>query len=165
MSEFGLVNKMQCPKLRMVVVNVGLKEALNDKGVVNKVVEQITAITGQKPRINRAKKSIATFKLREGDIIGVSVILRGKKMYDFITKLIGVALPRVRDFQGVSNKAFDGNGNYSLGMTEQIVFPEIEYAKIDRIRGLQVNFVTNAGNDKIAKRLFELIGLPFKKEI
>ena len=157
-------NGMAVPKIARVVVNVGLKEAAHDKGVLEKTVEQMTTISGQKPKVTRAKKSIANFKLREGDPVGVMVTLRGKRMYDFLMKLINIVLPRVRDFQGVSTQAFDRAGNYTLGLTEQIVFPEIDYAKVDKIRGLEITIVTNAGDAKIARRMLELIGMPFKKE-
>jgi large subunit ribosomal protein L5 len=162
-SELGISNPLAIPKITKVVVNVGLKEAVTDKGVVEKVANQLKDITGQKPRINRAKKSIANFKLRQGDVVGVSVTMRGKKMEDFLMKLLTVVLPRVRDFHGVSNKAFDRSGNYSLGLSEQIVFPEIEYAKIDKIRGLQITLSTTAKDAKISRRLLELVGMPFEK--
>lgn len=162
-EEMPKVNQMALPKITKVSINVSLKEALKDKGVIAKVAEQLTAITGQKPRINKARISIANFKLREGDVVGVSVTLRGKKMDDFLTKLVQITLPRVRDFQGIPVSAFDGKGNYTLGLSEQIVFPEIEYSKVDRIRGLQITIGTTATDDKIAKRLLELLGFPFEK--
>lgn len=162
-DEFGFTNVMAVPRVVKVVVNVGLKEAVTDKGVLEKVGQQLQAITGQKPKITRAKIAIANFKLREGDAVGLVVTLRGKRMDDFLLKLFQLALPRVRDFHGVSNTAFDGAGNYSLGLSEQIVFPEIEYAKIDKIRGLEITFVTTARDAKIAKRLLELLGMRFKK--
>lgn len=164
MEEFGIKNVMAAPKIVKVNVNIGLKEAANDKGVLEKAGEQLAAITGQKPKITRAKKSIANFKLREGSPVGLTVTLRGKRMNDFITKLISIALPRVRDFHGVSKKAFDQNGNYTLGLSEQIVFPEIEYSKIDKIRGLEATFVTTAKNAKISRRMLELMGMPFEKD-
>ncbi len=164
MEEFGISNKMAVPRISKVVINVGVKEAAHDKGVLDKAVEQITAISGQKPKVTTAKLSIAGFKLRQGDPVGLTVNLRGSRMYDFISKLVGIALPRVRDFQGVSSKAFDRNGNYTLGITEQIVFPEIDYARLDRIRGLEITFVLKPpGNDKIAQRLLTLMGMPFEK--
>ncbi len=162
-SETPKGNVMALPKITKVSINVSLKEALKDKGVIAKVSEQLQTITGQKPRINKARLSIANFKLREGDVVGVSATLRGKRMDDFLTKLVTIALPRVRDFQGISLTAFDGRGNYTLGLTEQIVFPEIEYTKVDRIRGLQITICTNTGDDKMAKRLMELLGFPFEK--
>lgn len=164
MEEFDITNKMAVPKIVKVIVNVGLKEAAHDKGILEKTVEQMAIITGQKPKVTRAKKSIANFKLRQGDPVGVMVTLRGKRMNDFLTKLLTIVLPRVRDFQGVPTGAFDKMGNYSLGLTEQIVFPEIDYAKIDRVRGLEITIVTNAGDAKMAKRLLELMGMPFRKE-
>lgn len=158
------MNIMQQAKITKVSLNVSLKEALKDKGVITKVSEQLATITGQKPRVNEARLSIANFKLREGDPIGVSVTLRGKRMRDFLTKLINIVLPRVRDFHGVSAKAFDGRGNYTLGLTEQIVFPEIDYAKVDKTRGLQITIVTTATDDKMARQLLDSMGFPFEKE-
>lgn len=163
MEEFGIANKMAVPRIQKITVNTGVKEGANDKGVIEKVAEQVAAITGQKAKVARAKKSIANFKLREGAPIGLTVTLRGKRMYDFATKLINIVLPKVRDFQGVSDKSFDANGNYTLGLTEQIVFPEIEYGKIDKIRGLEVTIVMQSGDSKISRRLLELLGMPFKK--
>lgn len=163
MKEFDISNPMAVPKLVKIAVNIGLKEAAHDKGVLDKAMAQLVEITGQKPKITRAKQSIANFKLRQGDPVGLAVTLRGKRMYDFATKLLTIVLPRVRDFSGVSTTAFDGRGNYSLGLAEQIVFPEIDYAKIDKIRGLEITFVTTATNDKIARRLLTLLGMPFKK--
>lgn len=163
MEEFGMANKMAVPRIQKVVVNTGVKEGANDKGVIEKVAEQMAAITGQKAKVTRAKKSIANFKLREGAPIGLAATLRGKRMYDFLEKLINIVLPKVRDFQGVSDKSFDIKGNYTLGLTEQIVFPEIEYGKIDKIRGLEVTIVMQSGDSKISKRLLELLGMPFKK--
>lgn len=156
-------NIMAIPKLVKIIVNVGVKEALDDKKVLDKVVEELTLITGQKPMIRLAKKSIAAFKLREGQAVGVSVTLRGQKMKDFITKLIRIVLPRVRDFHGVSLSSFDGHGNYTLGFKEQIVFPEIDYGKIDKIRGLEAVIVTNAKSDAEGKALLTELGMPFVK--
>lgn len=163
MSEFGISNVMAAPKITKVVINISLKEAAHDKGVLEKASEQLGIIAGQKPKVARAKLSIANFKLRAGDPIGVVTTLRGPRMYDFMTRLFQIVLPRVRDFQGVSTTAFDPRGNYTLGMTDQIVFPEIDYGKIDKIRGLEITFVNSAGNPKTAKRLLELMGMPFKK--
>ena len=163
-KELKISNVMAVPRLTKIVVNVGLGEALLDQKVLAKVADQLSVITGQKPSITRAKKSIATFKLRAGDKIGIKVTMRGKRMYEFLEKLIKIALPRVRDFRGVAKKNFDGSGNYSLGLREQIVFPEIEYNKIDKIRGLQLTFVTNAKNDAHAFSLLEKLGMPFEKE-
>jgi large subunit ribosomal protein L5 len=162
MKDLDIHNKMAVPKIAKVVVNIGLKEAVSDKGVVEKVLSQMTDISGQKPKVTRAKKAIANFKLRQGDVVGIMTTLRGKRMYDFVTKLLTVALPRVRDFQGV-HTTFDGVGNYSLGLTEQIIFPEIEYSKIDKIRGLEITFVIKNSNPTASKRLLELMGMPFKK--
>lgn len=163
MEEFGITNKMAVPRVQKVVVNTGVKEGANDKGIIEKVADQMAAITGQKAKVTRAKKSIANFKLREGSPIGLAATLRGKRMNDFLEKLINIVLPKVRDFQGVSDKSFDIKGNYTLGLTEQIVFPEIEYGKIDKIRGLEVTIVMQSGDSKISKRLLELLGMPFKK--
>ncbi len=162
MQEFGITNHMAVPKLTKVVVNIGLKEAVSDRGVLEKTSAWLGTITGQKPKVTRARTSIANFKVRAGDAVGLTVTLRGKRMYDFITKLFTIVLPRVRDFQGVSATAFDSRGNYTLGMAEQIVFPEIEYSQVDKVRGLEVTLVTNS-DAKIARRLLELLGLPFVK--
>ncbi len=164
MAEFDIKNRLAVPKLVKIVINIGLKEAAHDKGVMEKAIEQLTAISGQKPKVTAAKLSIAGFKVREGDPVGLTVNLRGKMMYDFLTKLFAIALPRVRDFQGVPATAFDQNGNYTLGITEQTVFPEIDYAKIDRLRGLEMSFIFKPKTDaKIAKRLLTLFGMPFEK--
>jgi large subunit ribosomal protein L5 len=163
MEEFSLANVMSVPKITKVVINVGLKEAAHDKGVLEKVCEQMAVISGQKPKVTTAKLSIAGFKVREGDPVGVTVTLRGKRMYDFLTKLFNIALPRVRDFQGVPAKAFDKGGNYTLGITEQTIFPEIDYSKVDRVRGLEVSFVIKGGNAKISQKLLALLGMPFEK--
>jgi large subunit ribosomal protein L5 len=163
-KEFSLENVMAAPKVTKVVINIGLKEAAHDKGVLEKAKEQLAAISGQKPKVTAAKQSIAGFKVREGDPVGLAVTLRGKRMYDFMTKLFNIVLPRVRDFQGVAAGAFDAGGNYTLGILEQIVFPEIDYAKVDRIRGLEITFVIKKRNVKIARRLLELLGMPFEKE-
>lgn len=163
-TELGFSNSMAAPKIDRVVINIGLKEAVHDKGVLEKATEQLMAISGQKPKVTRARMSIANFKVREGDAVGLTVTLRGKRMYDFVAKLLTIVLSRVRDFHGVST-AFDKGGNYTLGLAEQIVFPEIDYAKIDKIRGLEITFVIkNSGNPKTSKRLLELLGMAFKKE-
>lgn len=162
MSEFGITNKLAVPRISKVVVNIGLKEAVSDKGILEKTSAWLGVIAGQKPKVTRAKVSIANFKVRAGDAVGLTVTLRGKRMYDFLTKLINIVLPRVRDFQGVPTKAFDPKGNYTLGLSEQIVFPEIEYAQIDKVRGLEITLVTNS-NAQIAQRLLELLGVPFQK--
>ncbi|MEK7101412.1 MAG: 50S ribosomal protein L5 [Patescibacteria group bacterium] len=162
-EEFGVTNKMAVPKVTKIVLNIGLKEAVHDKGVLEKAMEQLTIIAGQKPKVTRAKISIANFKVREGDVVGLAATLRGKRMNDFMTKLFTIVLPRVRDFQGVSATAFDGRNNYSLGLSEQIVFPEIDFAKIDRVRGLEITFVTTAKNAQETRKLLELLGMPFIK--
>jgi len=163
-EKIGVKSIMAVPKVTKVVINVGLKEAKDNKGVLDIVSSQLAAIAGQKPRVNRAKKSIAGFKLGKGQPIGMSVTLRGKRAYNFLEKLITIVLPRVRDFSGISFKNFDGHGNYSLGISEQIVFTEIDFSKIDKIRGLQITIVTDAGNDEKAKLLLEELGMPFAKE-
>ncbi|HJZ05268.1 50S ribosomal protein L5 [Candidatus Amesbacteria bacterium RIFCSPHIGHO2_01_FULL_48_32] len=164
MGEFGIKNQMAVPKITRIVVNIGLKEAANDKGVLDKASEQLGVITGQKPKVTRARMSIANFKLRQGAPVGLTVTLRNRRMNDFITRLFRVALPRVRDFHGVSTTAFDKTGNYTLGLSEQIVFPEIDYSKIDKVRGLEITFVIKNGNGTISRRMLELMGMPFKKE-
>jgi large subunit ribosomal protein L5 len=164
MDEEKYQNVHQVPKLTKITLNISLKEALTDKKVLEAVSSQLSQISGQKPVITKAKKAIATFKLREKEPIGVMVTLRGKKMWDFFEKLIGIALPRVRDFQGVPVTSFDGHGNYSLGIKEQIVFPEIEYDKIDKTRGLEVTISTSSNNDEGARKLLKYFGMPFKKE-
>lgn len=163
-KEFGLVNILAVPKLVKVNVNVGLKEAAHDEGLLTKAVEELAAITGQKPKVCLAKKSIAAFKIVKGNPIGLTVTLRGVRMYDFLDKLLNIVLPRVRDFRGASLSSFDGQGNYTIGLEEQIVFPEIEFTKIEKTRGLEVTIVTNAGTDEKARKLLELLGVPFKKE-
>jgi len=162
MGEFSITNKLAVPRISKVVLNIGLKEAISDKGVLEKTSTWLGVITGQKPKVTRAKVSIANFKVRAGDAVGLTVTLRGKRMYAFLTKLINIVLPRVRDFQGVSTKSFDKKGNYTLGLSEQIVFGEIDYAQIDKVRGLEITLVTNS-NAKIAQRLLELLGMPFAK--
>ena len=165
-KELKAKSTFEVPHLRIVVVNIGVTDPADPRArgqVMPGIKAQIALITGQEPQITRAKKAISNFKLRQGDPMGVMVTLRGEKMWDFVDKLISIVLPRVKDFRGVSNTAFDGQGNYSLGIEEQIIFPEIEYDKIDRVRGLQINFVTNS-DDKAAHRLLELIGMPFSKE-
>ncbi|ABZ83967.1 50S ribosomal protein l5 [Heliomicrobium modesticaldum Ice1] len=164
MQRFGYKNVMQIPRLEKVVVNMGLGEAIQNPKGLDAAVGDLTRITGQKPVITTAKKSIAGFKLREGMKIGCKVTLRGDKMYDFVDKLVNLSLPRVRDFRGVSPKSFDGRGNYTLGLKEQLIFPEIEYDKIDRLRGMDVTFVTTAKTDEEARELLRLIGMPFRAE-
>jgi len=161
-DRFGYKNPMQVPKLNKMVLNMGLGAAIQDIKLLDAAVEELTLIAGQKPVVRRARKSIASFKLRAGMPIGCSVTLRGNRMYDMFTRLVNVALPRVRDFRGVSGKCFDGRGNYSLGIKEQIIFPEIEYDKINRIKGLNVTVVTTAETDEEGKELLKLMGMPFK---
>jgi large subunit ribosomal protein L5 len=154
---------MQVPRLKKIVVNIGLGEALQNPKALDSASEDVAAITGQKPVITRSKRSIANFKLRTGMPIGVTVTLRGDRMYELMDRMVNAALPRIRDFQGVSPNSFDGRGNYSLGIKEQVIFPELEYDKIERIRGLQFTMVTSAGTDEEGKRLLELMGMPFAR--
>lgn len=161
-KKFNYKSIMQTPRLEKIVINVGLGEAIQNPKAIDAAVEDIMAISGQKPVINRAKKSIAAFKLRTGMPVGVKVTLRGNRMYEFLDRLLNVALPRVRDFQGVSGKSFDGRGNYTLGIKEQLIFPEIIYDKIDKIRGMDIVFVTTANTDEEAKELLKGFGMPFR---
>jgi len=161
MEKFSYTNVMQVPKIEKVVVNIGVGEAVANAKALDAAVSDMTAITGQKPVITKAKKSIATYKLREGMSIGCKVTMRGERMYQFMDRLINISLPRVRDFHGVSPKAFDGRGNYTLGIKEQIMFPEIEYDKIDKVRGMEVVVVTTAKTDEEARELLRLMGMPF----
>jgi len=161
MKEFEYQSVMQVPRLTKIVVNVGLGEALDNAKAIEFAVNDITAVTGQKPVVTKAKKSIAGFKLREGRTIGVKVTLRGERMWSFLTRLIHVALPRTRDFQGISPDSFDGRGNYTLGLREQLIFPEIEYDKIDKVRGMEVTIVTTAKTDEEGRRLLTMLGMPF----
>jgi len=163
MKKFSYSNKMQVPKIEKVVVNMGLGEARENSKVLDAASSDIMTITGQKPIITKAKKSIAAFKLRAGMPVGAKVTLRGEKMYSFVDRLINVALPRVRDFRGVSPEAFDGRGNYTLGVKEQLMFPEVQYDKIDKIRGMDIVFVTTARTDEEARELLALYGMPFTK--
>ncbi len=160
-KQFGYTSPMAVPRLSKIVVNMGLGEAVSDAKVLDRAVEELTAITGQKPVITRARKSIATYKLRAGMPIGCMVTLRKQRMYEFFGRLVGVALPRVRDFKGISSKAFDGRGNYALGIREQIIFPEINYDKIDKLRGLSVAVVTTARTDEEGYQLLKELGMPF----
>jgi large subunit ribosomal protein L5 len=163
MKEFGYRNVMEVPRLEKVVVNIGLGEALQNPNALDSAASDIAAITGQKPVITRARRSIANFKVRQGNPIGLAVTVRGDRMWELVDRMVNAALPRIRDFHGVSNKGFDGHGNYSLGIREQLIFPEIEYDKIDRIRGLQLTLVTSARNDEEGKRLLQLLGMPFSR--
>ena len=162
MDKFGYTSKMEVPKLEKIVINIGLGDTKDNPKALDNAMNDLTIITGQRPVITKARKSIAAFKLREGAKIGCKVTLRADKMYDFATKLFNVALPRVRDFRGVSGDSFDGRGNYSLGLKEQLIFPEIEYDKVDKVRGMDVIFVTTAKSDEEAKELLRLLGMPFK---
>lgn len=162
-KEFGYDNPMKLPKLEKIVVNMGVGEAAADSKAVNAAVADMTRITGQKPVVTRAKKSIAGFKLREHQPIGCKVTLRGARMYEFLERLVNIALPRVRDFRGLSSKAFDGKGNYSLGLKEQIIFPEIDYDKMDKIRGLDIVVVTTANTNEEGKALLKGFNMPFTK--
>ncbi len=161
MKDFGLDNPMQVPRIEKIVVNVGVGEAIDNAKALDAAVEDMTTITGQKPIVTKARKSIATYKLREGRSIGVKVTLRGDRMWSFFDRLINMALPRTRDFRGVSPNSFDGRGNYTLGLREQLIFPEIDYDKIDKIRGFEVTIVTSAPDDEKGRRLLEMLGMPF----
>jgi len=162
-EHFAYGNVMQIPRITKINVNIGLGEALTDANALDKASDEISAITGQKPVITRAKRSIANFRLREGNPIGVATTLRGDRMWEFLDRLVSAALPRIRDFQGLNPNAFDGRGNYSLGLREQLIFPEIEYDRVDKVRGLQVTIVTTARTDEEGRKLLELMGLPFRK--
>ena len=165
MKEFGYSSIMQVPRLTKIVVNVGLGEALDNAKAIDFATNDITRITGQKPVVTKARKSIAAFKLREGRAIGLKVTLRGERMWSFLSRLIHVALPRTRDFQGVSPDSFDGRGNYSLGLREQLIFPEIDYDSIDKLRGLEVSIVNTATTDEEGRRLLGLLGMPFRQDL
>ena len=164
MREFGFTSPMRAPRIQKIVLNIGVGEALTNSRAMEGATNDLTAISGQKPTITRARKSIAGFKIREGNPIGTSVTLRGARMYYFLDRLINVALPRIRDFRGIQRGGFDGRGNFSIGIREQIIFPEIDYNQIDRIRGLQVTITTSAPNDQEATRLLELYGMPFVRQ-
>ncbi len=163
MKKFGYKSVMQIPKLDKVVINVGAGEARENAKVIDAIMTDLAAITGQKPVVCRARKSVANFKLREGMPIGVKVTLRNERMYEFVDKFFNVSLPRVRDFRGINPNSFDGRGNYSTGIKEQLIFPEIEYDKIDKVRGMDINFITTANTDEEAKELLTLMGAPFAK--
>ena len=165
MREFGFTNPMQVPRIQKIVVNIGLGEALTNGRAMENATGDLTAITGQKPIITRARKSIAGFKIREGNPIGTCVTLRGARMYHFLERFINMSLPRIRDFRGIPRRGFDGRGNFSIGIREQIIFPEIDYNSIDRIRGLQVTITTTAPDDAVATRMLELYGMPFVREV
>ena len=161
-KEFGFKNPMQVPRVEKVVVNMGLGEAINNGKIIDASVEQLGQLTGQKPVITKARKSIANFKLRQGQSIGAMVTLRGDRAYEFLDRLVNIALPRVRDFKGVSPKAFDGKGNYTLGIREQIIFPEIDYDKVEKIKGMNITVVTTARNDEEGRALLRFLGMPFR---
>ena len=162
MERFGYENVMQVPKLSKIVLNMGLGEAIQNIKILDSAMEELALIAGQQPVVTRARKSIASFKLRAGLSIGCMVTLRGDRMYDFLTKLVNIALPRVRDFRGISGKAFDGRGNYSLGIREHIIFPEIDYDRIDKIKGMNITVVTTAKTDQEGKELLKFMGMPFR---
>ena len=162
-NKFNYSSVMQAPKIDKIVVNMGIGDAVQNAKVIDTAVEELSAITGQKPIITKAKKSIATFRLREGMPIGAKVTLRGERMYEFLDKLISVSLPRVRDFRGISKKAFDGRGNYTLGVKEQLIFPEIDYDKVSKVRGMDIVIVTTANTDEEARELLTQFGMPFQK--
>ena len=161
MEKFNYSSKMQAPKIEKIVLNIGVGDAVSNSKLLDDAVNELTLITGQKPVVTRAKKSIAGFKLREGQAIGCKVTLRGERMYEFLDKLVNVSLPRVRDFRGVSNNSFDGRGNYTLGVKEQLIFPEIDFDKVNKLRGMDIIFVTTANSDEEAKELLKLMGMPF----
>ncbi len=163
-KELNLSNVMQIPQIKKVVINIGLGEAMDNPKALDAAVADLTAITGQKPVITKARKSIANFKLREGRAIGTSVTLRGEKMWAFLDRLMNIVLPRVRDFRGVSDESFDGRGNYTLGLREQIIFPEIEYDKVDKVRGMEITIVTTATSDDQSLAMLRLLGMPFRKD-
>ena len=162
-EKFAYSNIMEVPKLSKIIINMGLGEAIHNIKVLESAQEELALITGQRPIVNKAKRSIAAFKLREGMAIGCKVTLRGKRMYEFFDRLVNVALPRVRDFRGISGKAFDGRGNYTLGLREQIIFPEVDYDKIDKIKGMNVTIVTTAKTDEHGRALLRSLGMPFRK--
>jgi large subunit ribosomal protein L5 len=162
-KELNIANIMAVPQLQKIVLNMGVKDAVSDKKLIDRMVQAMAQISGQKPRIAKAKKSIATFKLREGDPIGVMVTLRGKRMYEFLDRLISIVLPRIKDFRGISSKSFDGRGNYALGFSEYSVFPEIDLGSVERMQGLEIIFVTSAKDDKDGFTLLKAFGMPFQK--
>lgn len=163
MEKFNYSSKMQAPKIEKIVLNIGVGDAVSNSKLLDDAVNELTLITGQKPVVTRAKKSIAGFKLREGQAIGCKVTLRGERMYEFLDKLVNISLPRVRDFRGVSNNSFDGRGNYTLGIKEQLIFPEINFDKVNKLRGMDIVFVTTAKSDEEGRELLAQLGMPFKK--
>lgn len=162
-KEFGIENPMAIPKIEKIVVNMGVGEAIANAKILDTATEELRSITGQKPVVTKAKKSIASFKLRQGMNIGTMVTLRGERMYEFLDRLISVALPRVRDFRGISAKAFDGRGNYTLGIREQLIFPEIDFNKVDKTRGMNISIITSAKNDEQSRALLKALGMPFRQ--
>jgi large subunit ribosomal protein L5 len=162
-KEFGITNPMAIPRVQKVVLNMGMGEAIANAKILDTATDELRAITGQKPVITKAKKSIASFKLRQGMPIGVMVTLRGERMYEFLDRLVSIALPRVRDFRGVSPKAFDGRGNYTIGVREQLIFPEIDFNKVDKLRGMNISIITTARNDEQARALLKGLGMPFRQ--
>jgi len=162
-KEFGITNPMATPRLEKIVVNMGLGEAIANSKIIDTAADELSSIVGQKPVVTRAKKSIAAFKLRQGMPIGTMVTLRGERMYEFLDRLVSVALPRVRDFRGVSAKAFDGRGNYTLGIRDQLIFPEIDFNKVEKTRGMNISIVTTARNDEQARALLKALGMPFRQ--
>jgi large subunit ribosomal protein L5 len=162
-KEFGIANPMAIPRLEKIVINMGMGEAIANAKILDTAADELKSITGQKPVITKAKKSIASFKLRQGMPIGVMVTLRGDRMYEFMDRLVSVALPRVRDFRGVSPKAFDGRGNYTIGVREQLIFPEIDFNKVDKLRGMNISIVTSARTDELARALLKALGMPFRQ--
>lgn len=162
-ADLGLTNVMQVPRLTKISVNVGMGEAAANRGIIDQVVEELSLITGQRPKLNQARKSVAGFKLREGQVVGASVTMRGDRMWEFYDRLVSVAIPRIRDFRGLNPKSFDGRGNYSFGVTEQLIFTELDYDKVSNIRGMDITICTSADNDEGAHRLLELLGFPFRK--
>lgn len=164
MKSLAIDNALQVPRVEKVVINIGVGEALDNAKALDAAVSDLTKIAGQKPVVTKARKSIANFKLREGRAIGVKVTLRGERMWSFLDRLMNIALPRVRDFRGISPNAFDGRGNYTLGLREQLVFPEIDYDKVDKLRGMEVTIVTTARTDEEGRQLLQMLGMPFRKE-
>jgi len=162
-EQLGIENPMEIPRLTKIVVNMGLGEAINDRGIVDAAVVDLAAITGQQPRVNKARKSVANFKLREGMAIGASVTMRGERMWEFFDRLISVSIPRIRDFRGLNPDSFDGRGNYSFGVTEQLIFPEIDFDKVSKVRGMDITICTTAADDEGARALLEAFGFPFRR--
>ena len=164
LADLSLANSMMVPRLSKIVVNVGCGEAANDKKIIDQVITDLSTISGQRPKVNLARKSIAGFKLREGVAIGASVTMRGDRMWEFFDRLIAVAIPRIRDFRGLNPKSFDGNGNYTFGVTEQLIFPEIDYDQVTQVRGMDITIVTTAKNNEEGKALLDAFGFPFRKQ-